>query len=68
MFTGKVKWYDLEKGYGFIFPEGGKKEVFIHRTELERSGYKSLNVGDFVSYEIKTNHKGKIQAANVMII
>lgn len=68
MFTGKVKWYDTEKGYGFIFPEGGKKEVFLHRTELERSGYKVLNVGDFVNYEIKTDKKGKTQAANVMII
>ena len=67
MFTGKVKWYDTEKGYGLNLSRRWK-EVFIHRTELERSGYKSLNVGDFVSYEIKTNHKGKTQAANVMII
>ena len=49
---GKVKFYDIKRGFGFIYPEGGKKEIFLHKTELEKSGYKDLNVGASVSYEI----------------
>jgi len=68
MFTGKVKWYDTEKGYGFIFPEGSKDEVFLHKTELAKSGYKDMNVGANISYELHTNSKGKIQAVNIKLI
>ena len=66
---GKVKFYDSNKGYGFIYPEGGGKDVFVHRNELERAGYKDLNVGDSVSYELGANHKNKQQqAVNIKII
>lgn len=65
---GKVKFYDSSKGYGFIYPEGNGEDVFIHRSELERAGYKDLNVGDSVTYEIGTRAQGKQQAINIKII
>ena len=68
MEQGKVKFYDQKKGYGFIFPEGSKDEVFLHKTELEKSGYKDMNVGANISYELHTNSKGKIQAVNIKLI
>lgn len=65
---GKVKFYDIKRGFGFIYPEGGKKEIFLHKTELEKSGYKDLNVDASVSYEIYTDVKGKSQAVKVKLI
>ena len=65
---GKVKFYDVTRGFGFIYPEGSKKEIFLHKIELEKSGYKDLNVGASVSYEIYTDFKGKSQAINIKLI
>ncbi len=64
MATGTVKWFSNEKGYGFITPENGGKDVFVHHTAIQGSGYKSLNEGDAVQFEVVKGPKGE-QAANV---
>lgn len=67
MMTGTVKWFNPTKGYGFITPDEGDKDVFIHISALERSGISGLNEGDKISYEIaKTN--GKVSAANIQLL
>lgn len=68
LYKGKIKFYDSKKRYGFIFPEGSKKEIFLHQTELEKSGYKDMTVGANISYELHTNAKGKTQAVNIKLI
>jgi cold shock protein len=55
MATGTVKWFNATKGYGFIAPEAGGKDVFVHITALEAAGLNGLNDGQKVSYEIATN-------------
>ena len=67
MLTGKVKWFNPQKGYGFISPDDGKKDIFIHISALEKSGINSLNENDKVSYDEARNN-GKISAANIKII
>ena len=66
MATGIVKWFNPTKGYGFIQPDQGGADVFVHITELEAAGLRSLNEGQKVSYELATN-KGKTSAANLKI-
>ena len=61
MATGTVKFFNTQKGYGFIQPDDGSKDVFVHITAVERAGMRSLNEGQKVSYEIVTE-RGK-QAA-----
>jgi len=68
MFTGKVKFFNQEKSYGFIVPDNNSGDVFLHMTELEKSGYKGISIGAKVSYEIHTSHKGKTQATDIKII
>ena len=62
--VGKVKWFNSRKGYGFITPENGEKDVFVHVTTLEKSGLKYLDEGDSISFEISEN-EGKTQAINI---
>ncbi len=64
MNTGIVKWFNPNKGYGFIQPENGGSDVFVHISALESAGIRSLNEGQRVSYELVTN-KGKVSAANL---
>jgi CspA family cold shock protein len=52
---GTVKWFNGQKGYGFIEPDNGGKDVFVHISAVERAGLSSLNEGDKVSYEVVTN-------------
>ena len=66
MATGIVKWFNPTKGYGFIQPDQGGTDVFVHITALEAAGLRSLNEGQKVSYELATN-KGKTSAANLKI-
>lgn len=66
MAKGTVKWFNATKGYGFIQPESGEKDVFVHITALERAGLRSLNEGQNVSYELATD-KGKISAVNIQL-
>jgi CspA family cold shock protein len=63
---GTVKWFNGQKGYGFIEPESGGKDVFVHISAVERAGLGSLNEGDKVSYEVVTN-RGKESAENLRV-
>ena len=64
--TGKVKWFDGKKGYGFITAETGK-EIFVHFSGIVKDGFKSLNEGQAVEFEIGTGAKGE-QAINVNVV
>lgn len=66
MATGTVKWFNATKGYGFIAPEEGGKDVFVHITALEQAGISQLNDGQKVSYEIAEN-KGKESAVDIKL-
>ena len=61
---GTVKWFNPEKGYGFITPDDGGKDVFVHHTAIKAEGFRSLNEGQKVEFEIMQGQKGP-QAANV---
>ncbi len=65
MSTGKVKWFNESKGYGFIEPDGGGRDVFVHYSAIQGEGYKTLSEGQLVEFEITQGEKGP-QAANVM--
>jgi cold shock protein len=66
MNTGTVKWYNETKGYGFIQPDNGGKDVFVHATALERAGMRSLAEGQKVSFELQTDQRsGKTSAVNL---
>ena len=66
MATGTVKWYNDQKGYGFIQPDNGGKDVFVHATALERAGMRGLREGQKVSYDLQTDRRsGKTAAANL---
>ena len=64
MAKGTVKWFSDQKGYGFVTPEGGKKDVFVHYSALQGEGFKTLSEGDIVEFDITQGPKGE-QAANV---
>ena len=67
MGVGTVKWFNAEKGYGFITPEDGSKDLFVHFSAIQGEGYKSLNEGQKVEYEQTQGQKGP-QASNVRVI
>ena len=62
--NGKVKWFNPQKGYGFIEPEDGGKDVFVHISALEAAGIGNLNEGDAVSFEV-VEEKGKVKASDL---
>ncbi len=64
MSKGVVKWFSNQKGYGFITPEGGGKDVFVHHSAIQGDGYKTLDEGQPVEFEVTQGPKGE-QAANV---
>lgn len=66
MATGTVKWFNLEKGFGFIQPQDGGKDVFVHITAVQAAGLKGLNDGQKVSYEVVTE-RGKQAASNLQL-
>ena len=67
MATGIVKWFNPTKGYGFITPDDGKSDVFVHISAVQQAGFKELREGQKLSYEIATN-KGKQAAANLKLV
>ncbi len=68
MATGTVKWFNLAKGYGFIAPEDGSKDAFVHISAVERAGLSSLSEGQKVSYELQPGQDGKSSAGNLSLI
>lgn len=68
MATGTVKWFNATKGFGFIAPEEGGKDVFVHISAVERSGLSGLNENQKVSYELQAGRDGRESAANLQIL
>ncbi len=69
MATGKVKWFKSQKGFGFIQPDDGGTDVFVHISAVERSGMTTLNEGQSISYELVTDRKrGKTSAEQLRAI
>jgi cold shock protein len=66
MNTGTVKWFNEQKGYGFIQPDNGQKDVFVHISAVERAGMRTLKEGQKISFEIVTDKRtGKSSAGNL---
>ena len=65
MSSGTVKWFNSQKGYGFIQPDDGSKDVFVHISAVERAGLHSLNEGQKVTYDIEPGQRGKTSAVNL---
>ena len=65
MAIGTVKWFDNEKGYGFIAPENGSGDVFVHITDVEKAGLATLNEGQKVSFDLVPGRNGKSAAGNL---
>ncbi len=68
MSTGTIKWFNAAKGFGFIEPEDGSKDAFVHISAVERAGLSSLSEGQKVSYELQPGQKGKSSAENLSVI
>ena len=66
MATGKVKWFNGEKGFGFIEQEGGGEDLFVHFSAIAGDGYRNLNEGDEVEFDTERGQKG-MQATNVKV-
>jgi cold shock protein len=66
MATGTVKFFNAQKGFGFITPEGGSKDVFVHISAVERAGMRTLNDGQKVSYEMEADRQGRMSAVNLV--
>jgi cold shock protein len=67
MQKGSVKWFNPTKGYGFITPAGGDKDVFVHISAVERAGVSTLNEGQTVEYELVNGRNGKSSAENLKV-
>ena len=68
MATGIVKWFNSQKGFGFITPEGGSKDVFVHISAVERAGLQGLNEGQRVQYDLVPGKDGKSSAENLKVV
>ena len=66
MASGTVKWFNPTKGFGFIQPDGGGKDVFVHISAVERAGLRTLNEGQKVTYEVQSE-RGKEAAVNIQV-
>ena len=65
MITGTVKFFNSDKGYGFIAPEDGSSDAFVHISAVEQAGMATLNKDQRVSYELETDRRGKTSAVNL---
>jgi CspA family cold shock protein len=68
MTIGTVKWFNSAKGFGFIEPEDGSKDAFVHISAVERAGINSLNEGQKVEYELQPGRDGKSSAENLKLV
>ena len=67
MASGTVKWFNAQKGYGFIQPEDGSKDVFVHISAVERAGLSQLNENQKVTFELERGQQGKTSAVNLQV-
>ena len=67
MATGTVKWFNATKGYGFIQPDDGSKDVFLHISDVQRSGIQEPREGDKLEYELQRGQQGKTSATNLKL-
>ena len=67
MATGTIKWFNPAKGYGFIQPDDGSRDVFVHISAVERAGLGTLNEGQKVSFELMPGRDGKTSAENLAV-
>jgi CspA family cold shock protein len=68
MSEGTVKWFNGQKGFGFIQPDDGSKDVFVHISAVERAGLNGLNEGQKVSFDLERGQQGKVSAGNLRAI
>jgi len=67
MINGTVKFYNSTKGFGFITPEDGSKDAFVHVSAIERAGLSGLDEGQKVSYDLESGREGKMSAVNISL-
>ena len=66
--TGTVKWFNTTKGYGFIAPDDGGKDVFVHISAVERAGFKALNDNQKIEYELQSGRDGRASASDLRLL
>lgn len=66
--TGAVKWFNSTKGFGFIQPDEGGKDVFVHITQVQRAGIDELKEGQRVAFELETRRDGRVAAASLRVV
>ena len=66
--SGTVKWFNTQKGYGFIGPDDGSKDVFVHISAVERAGMDNLREGQRLNYELEQGQRGRVSAVNLRAV